>query len=81
MVQHFAKMILHIQLKKFKVVFFFFKPAYKTFWHQRIFCCFSNGKLPRIVMDLKKKNHDFFFFKWGFIYQMVRNFRKRTSDK
>lgn len=81
MVQHFAKMILHIQLKKFKVVFFFFKPAYKTFWHQRIFLLFLQWKITKISNGLKKKKHDFFFFKWGFIYQMVRNFRKRTSDK
>lgn len=31
MVQHFAKMILHIQLKKFKVVFFFLNLHTKHF--------------------------------------------------
>lgn len=47
----FCKNDLTYSVKEVQGCFCFFKPAYKTFWHQRIFCCFSNGKLPRLVMD------------------------------
>lgn len=54
MVQHFAKMILHIQLKKFKVVVFFFKTCIQNILASKDFLLFLQWKITKISNGLKK---------------------------